>query len=83
MGVFYEPVGRGFKSCRARQNSRTYKPQFRSFLLLRDSCGTFYPQRGFPRVGDTKHSARFLAIQDQIRLFEQATDIRTRVVTGH
>jgi hypothetical protein len=48
--------------------------------MLRDTCGTFYPQRRLPRVGDTQHRARFLTIQDQVRLFEQATDIRTRVV---
>ncbi len=79
----YEPGGRGFKSCRARQYSRGYEPQVRSFRGLRDPCGTFYPQNGLARVRDTQHSARFLTIQDEVRLLEQATDIRTRVVASH
>ena len=51
--------------------------------MLRDLCGTFYPQRGLPRVRDTQRGARFLTIQDQVRLLEQPAHIRTRVVAGH
>src|SRR5438309_9185429 len=42
--LVYEPGGRGFESCRARQHSKRYEPQLSSFLLMRDLCGTFYPQ---------------------------------------
>jgi hypothetical protein len=79
----YEPGGRGFKSYRARQYSRGYELQVRSFRGLRDPCGTFYPQNGLACVRDTQHGARLLTIQDQVRLLEQATNIRTRVVAGH
>ena len=60
-----------------------YELQVRLFRDLRDPCGTFYPQNGLARVRDAQHSARFLTIQDQVRLLEQATNIRTRVVAGH
>src|ERR1700680_1538736 len=81
--VNYEPGGRGFKSCRGRQYSMGYELQVRSFRGLRDPCGTFYPQNGLARVRDTQHGARFLTIRDQVRLLEQPTNIRTRVVAGH
>ena len=79
----YEPGGRGFKSCRARQYSRTYDTQSGSFFLLPDPCRTFCPQRRLSRVRDTQHGACFLTIQDQVRLLEQATDIGARVMAGH
>jgi hypothetical protein len=60
----YEPGGRGFKSCRARQYSMGYELQVRSFRGLRDPCGTFYPQGRLARVRDAQHGARFLTIQD-------------------
>src|ERR1700724_2210992 len=85
LGVFTEMLSTQCpdSSCRARQYSMGYELQVRSFRGLRDPCGTFYPQNGLARVRDTQHGARFLAIQDQVRLLEQPTNIRTRVVAGH
>ena len=54
------------------------KPLFR---MLAERHGV--AQRGLPRVRDTQHGARFLTIQDQVRLLEQPAHIRTRVVAGH
>ena len=79
----YEPRGRGFESCRARQYSKSYDPQLRSFLLLRDLCGTFYPQAWCFRNCDAQHRTRFLPIQDQVRLLEQAANVGACVVPRH
>jgi hypothetical protein len=62
----------GSNRVRRAKIQRTYEPQARLVYVLRDSCGTFYPQHGLPRVRDTQHGARFLTIQDEIRLPEQA-----------
>lgn len=53
----------------------------RSFLCVRDLCGTFYPQG--VGIGDAQHRARLLAIQDKVRLLEQATDVGARVMPRH
>src|SRR2546425_1041554 len=54
-GASYEPGGGGFESCGAREFSKAYEPQTRSFFVLPDLCRTFYPQRGLPRVRDAQH----------------------------
>ena len=46
-------------------------------------CRTLYPQLVSVRIRNAQDGARLLAIQHQIRLVEQAPNIRTRVVAGH
>jgi hypothetical protein len=60
-----------------------YEPQLRSFLLLSDLCRTFYAQARRRSVRNAQYSARFLPIENQVRLPEQAADIGARVMAGH
>jgi len=73
----------GFKSCRARQFSKAYEMQSWPFLLLPDRCRTFCPQGACVGIRDAQHRACFLAIQYEVRLLEQAADIRTRIMSRH
>ena len=52
----------------------------RSFFLLRDLCGNAQARS---RISDAQHSARLVAIQDQICLLEQPTDVGARIMAGH
>jgi hypothetical protein len=60
-----------------------YELQLRSFLLLSDLCRTFYAQARRRSVRNAQYSARFLPIENQVRLPEQAADIGARVMAGH
>src|SRR6266850_1988401 len=79
----YEPGGRGFNSCRARQYSTTYEPQTRPILVLPDLCRTFYPQLASVRIRNAQGGARLLAIQHEVCLLEQAANVGARVMPRH
>ena len=49
----------------------------RSFVVLRGPCGTFYPHVGCI-VRNAHHRSCFFAVQYQIRLVEQPTDVGAR-----
>ena len=52
------------------------------FVVLRDPCGTFYPHVGCI-VRNAHHRSCFFAVQYQIRLVEQPTDVGARVMARH
>jgi hypothetical protein len=58
----YEPGGRGFKSCRARQFSKGYDLQERSFRGLPDPCRTLYPPLSRRSVRDAQDTACAFAV---------------------
>ena len=68
----------------SQEGQRTYERQARSFCRaagpLRDHLSTGRDASG---IGDAQYGARLLAIQEQVRLLEQAADIGTRVMAGH
>jgi hypothetical protein len=81
----YEPGGRGFKSCRARQIIKYLASPAR---LAFSCCATFAPllihRNALPsRIRDAQNSACSAALQDQIRLLDQVTDIGAGVMAGH
>ena len=51
--------------------------------MLRDPCGTFYPQVRHAGIRNAQHRARLLPIQNEVRLREQAADIGARVMPRH
>ena len=81
----YEPGGRGFKSCRARQIIKYLASPAR---LAFSGCATFarllIHRNALPsRIRDAQNSACSAALQDQIRLLDQVTDIGAGVMAGH
>src|SRR5258706_4955981 len=84
----YEPRGRGFESCQPGHKSRTWIARSKSFVLLRDRCGSRYPQalsrRPYgPAVGQPQHGARLVPVQHEIRQGHEPPDVGARVVPGH
>ena len=54
-----------------------------ALFLLPDLCRTFYPQLASIRVRDAQHGPRFLAIQHEVCLLEQAANVGARVMPRH
>ena len=79
----YEPGGRGFESCRARHNSRTWPLKTKPSLFLRDRCATLYPQGPASGIDDPQHRHGRNALRNAVGQGRQTTDVRTRIERRH